>query len=212
MTILTCLGDSITDCDHCFTADFLGNGYVQMLSKRFEKEGISCQVRNYGTDGFTVNRLLQRIKCENDFSSNIITILIGINDISMIADTYTPKEQQSKMLISFKQHYTELLTILTKSTSHIILMEPFLFSWPAFYETWLPLLSDMWKIIKELAESFQLPYVSFHEKLNEEARRYGYASVTIDGIHLTEQGQKFIADKLYPLLLPYCGNDFSNRL
>ena len=44
MTILTCLGDSITDCDHCFTADFLGNGYVQMLSKRFEKEGISQSV------------------------------------------------------------------------------------------------------------------------------------------------------------------------
>ena len=29
MTILTCLGDSITDCDHCFSRDFLGNGYVK---------------------------------------------------------------------------------------------------------------------------------------------------------------------------------------
>ena len=26
MTILTCLGDSITDCEHCFSRDFLGNG------------------------------------------------------------------------------------------------------------------------------------------------------------------------------------------
>ena len=32
MTILTCLGDSITDCEHCFSRDFLGNGYVKMLS------------------------------------------------------------------------------------------------------------------------------------------------------------------------------------
>ena len=29
MTILTCLGDSITDCEHCFSRDFLGNGYVK---------------------------------------------------------------------------------------------------------------------------------------------------------------------------------------
>ena len=205
MTILTCLGDSITDCYHCFTADFLGNGYVQMLSRRFEKEGIPCQVRNYGTDGFTVNRLLQRIKDDNVFSSDIITILIGINDIGMIEDMCRTKEQQSKMLISFKLHYTELLTILTKSTPHIILMEPFLFSWPAFYKTWLPLLSDMQEIIKELAESFQLPYISLHKELNEEVHRYGYAAVTVDGIHLTEQGQKLIADKLYPLLLSFYG-------
>ena len=207
MITLTCLGDSITDCNHCFSSDNLGNGYVKILAKHLSKEGFDCKIHNRGADGFTVWRLLQRTQSENlsSFSENdIITILIGINDISMMADSYIPREQQSKMLISFKQHYTELLTILTKSTSHIILMEPFLFSWPAFYETWLPLLSDMWKIIKELAESFQLPYVSFHEKLNEEARHYGYASVTVDGIHLTEQGQKFIADKLYPLLLPYC--------
>ena len=203
MTILTCLGDSITDCDHCFTADFLGNGYVQMLSKRFEKEGIPCQVRNYGTDGFTVNRLLQRIKCENDFSSNIITILIGINDFSMMSDTYTPKEQQSKMLISFKQHYTELLTILTKSTSHIILMEPFLFPWPACYRTWLPFRQKISQMIHQLSEQFQIPYLTLHEELNEKARRYGYSEITTDGIHLTEQGQKFLADRLYKLICGY---------
>ena len=203
MTILTCLGDSITDCDHCFTADFLGNGYVQMLSKRFEKDGIPCQVRNYGTDGFTVNRLLQRIKCENDFSSNIITILIGINDISMMADTYTPKEQQSKMLISFKQHYTELLTILTKSTSHIILMEPFLFPWPACYRTWLPFRQKISQMIHQLSEQFQISYLTLHEELNEKARRYGYSEITTDGIHLTEQGQKFPADRLYKLICGY---------
>ena len=80
MTILTCLGDSITDCDHCFSRDSLGNGYVKILSDRFERDDSDYQVRNYGTDGFTINRLLQRIQGDSDFTSDIITILIGIND------------------------------------------------------------------------------------------------------------------------------------
>ena len=81
MTILTCLGDSITDCEHCFSRDFLGNGYVKMLSDCLKRDGSDYQVRNYGTDGFTINRLLQRIQGDSDFTSDIITILIGINDI-----------------------------------------------------------------------------------------------------------------------------------
>ena len=200
MTILTCLGDSITDCDHCFSKDLLGNGYVKMLSERFQEMGINCQVHNYGTDGFTVNRLLQRIQSCSGFASNIITILIGINDIGLMMNTGRTLEQQKDMLVSFQKHYAELLTILTKVTSQIILMEPFLFPWPAFYKTWLPFRLEMSEIIKKLGEQFQLPYLPLHQELNEEARRYGYSAITTDGIHLTEQGQKYLADHLYQAL------------
>lgn len=203
MTILTCFGDSITDCDHCFSDNFLGNGYVKMLSDLIRQDGINCQVKNCGTDGFTVSRLLQRIQGEPDLTNNIITILIGINDIGMMQNTDRTLHQQQIMLDSFRTHYAELLTILTKSSSHIILMEPFLFPWPAFYRTWLSLRQEMADQIQDLANQFQLPYLMLHQELNEEARRYGYSAITTDGIHLTEQGQKFLADKLYPLLLPF---------
>lgn len=200
MTILTCLGDSITDCDHCFSADFLGNGYVKMLSDRFIREGRDCQVRNYGTDGYTINRLLQRIQNGFDFKSDIITILIGINDIGLMMNTNRTSLQKQNMLVSFKEHYAELLTILTKSSPRIVLMEPFLFPWPAFYETWLPFRLEISKIILRLSEQFQLSYLMLHEELNEEARRYGYSAITTDGIHLTQQGQSFLADSLYKLI------------
>lgn len=103
MTILTCLGDSITDCEHCFSRDFLGNGYVKILSDRFERDDSDYQVRNYGTDGFTINRLLQRIQGDSDFTSDIITILIGINDIGLIINTDRTPFQQRNMLVSFLQ-------------------------------------------------------------------------------------------------------------
>ena len=80
MTILTCLGDSITDCEHCFSRDFLGNGYVKMLSDCLKRDGSDYQVRNYGTDGFTINRLLQRIQGDSDFTSDI-----NISDIFNMA-------------------------------------------------------------------------------------------------------------------------------
>ena len=203
MTILTCLGDSITDCDHCFSSDSLGNGYVKMLSDRFKSEGTDYQIRNYGTDGFTINRLLQRVQGDSNFTSDIITILIGINDIGMMMNTGRTLIQQQNMLFSFRDHYTELITILTQSTSRIILMEPFLFSWPSFYKTWLPLRLEMSKMIQQLSKQFQLSYLTLHEELNKEARRYGYSEITIDGIHLTEQGQRFLADKLYNLINCY---------
>lgn len=37
------LGDSITDCGHCFTADNLGNGYVKHVSMGLLP---SCMVEN----------------------------------------------------------------------------------------------------------------------------------------------------------------------
>ena len=30
----------------------------------------------------------------------------------------------------------------------------------------------------------------------KKARRYGYSEITTDGIHLTERGQRFLADRL----------------
>lgn len=202
MTILTCLGDSITDCEHCFSRDFLGNGYVKMLSDCLKRDGSDYQVRNYGTDGFTINRLLQRIQGDSDFTSDIITILIGINDIGLIMNTDRTPFQQRNMLF--------LLQMLCRSYNNISKIKlahyfngAFLFPWPACYRTWLPFRQKISQMIHQLSEQFQISYLTLHEELNEKARRYGYSEITTDGIHLTEQGQKFLADRLYKLICGY---------
>ena len=176
---------------------------MKILSDRFERDDSDYQVRNYGTDGFTINRLLQRIQGDSDFTSDIITILIGINDIGLIMNTDRTPFQQRNMLFSFYKCYADLITILAKSNSRIILMEPFLFPWPACYRTWLPFRQKISQMIHQLSEQFQISYLTLHEELNEKARRYGYSEITTDGIHLTEQGQKFLADRLYKLICGY---------
>ena len=48
MTILTCLGDSITDCEHCFSRDFLGNWLCKNAVRTvIKRDGSDYQVRNY---------------------------------------------------------------------------------------------------------------------------------------------------------------------
>ena len=110
---------------------------------------------------------------------------------------------QRNMLFSFYKCYANLITILTKSSSRIILMEPFLFPCPACYRTWLPFRQEIAQMICQLSEQFQFPYLTLHEELNEKARRYGYSEITTDGIHLTERGQRFLADRLYELICGY---------
>ena len=142
---IICLGDSITDCNHLFEDFPLGNGYVQMLSEIFKKEtsfnnvqiknyGNNVQIKNYGFDGFTVARVLDNIR-QHRISlhrSPVVTLLIGINDIGLMMNTDRTPAQQEEMMGSFQEHYLELLTILTKSSCSVILMEPFVFSCPAF--------------------------------------------------------------------------------
>ena len=198
---IICLGDSITDCNHLFEDFPLGNGYVQMLSEMFKKETSfnNVQIKNYGFDGFTVARVLDNIR-QHRISlhrSPVVTLLIGINDIGLMMNTDRTPAQQEEMMGSFQEHYLELLTILTKSSCSVILMEPFVFSCPAFYENWKPLLQKMSQIIRTLSIQFRLPFLSLQKELDEEVRRYGYSAITTDGVHLTRQGQQFLADRLY---------------
>lgn len=197
MKKILCLGDSITDCDHCFSSDMLGNGYVKILADILARQGADCRVRNRGTDGFTLFRLLQNSQLYLTDNPDLITILIGINDVGLMMNTDRSSIQKQEMVLQFDSRYRELITILTKSTSHILLMEPFLFSWPAVYKNWFPYVKEMSKQIEKIAADFQLPFLSLNQELNAQAQLYGFSHITTDGIHLTAQGHELLAQRLY---------------
>lgn len=197
MTRILCLGDSITDCGRFFSSSPLRNGYVKMLSHSLASAGILHEMINCGIDGFTVARLLENAESYAAKDADIITILIGINDIGLMMNTCRTPEQQADMMLQFSRHYDKLLTILTNSAKTIILMEPFIFPWPAEYRNWIPHVKAMSGKILTLADKYSFPYIRLHQDLNEEARRYGLDMITPDGIHLTAQGHKILAQKLF---------------
>ena len=201
---IICLGDSITDCGHLLEDFPLGNGYVQILSDIFNKEVPSniIQIKNYVFDGFTVARILDNIR-QHRISlhrSPVVTLLIGINDIGLMMNTNRTPSQQEQMMKEFTTHYDELLQLLTADARQVILMEPFIFPHPEEYQTWIPYVRTMSSNIRQLAEKYNLPFLPLHDILNKEAAEQGFGAVTTDGIHLTSDGHRLLAEQLYPMI------------
>lgn len=197
MKKLLCLGDSITDCGRFFSRNLLGEGYVYFLSEKLNETGIDYQVKNFGVDGFTISSLLRNAQHYLAQDADIITVLIGINDIGLMMNTNRTPQQQIQMMTDFTVHYEELLDILEKPGCEILLAEPFIFPWPMEYQNWFPHVKTMSHEIQKLADRHHMKFIGLHELLNKEAQRYGNNAVTTDGIHLTPLGHEILCRELY---------------
>lgn len=200
MTTLLCLGDSITDCGRILQAPPLGNGYVKQLWDQLSPFSPELQIINKGVDGFTISRLLEHVDSYLALKPHIITILIGINDIGLMMNTRRTTVQQEHMMTLFIKDYEQLLDELYSPERQIILMEPFIFPWPACYRLWIPYVRQMSSLIHEIASKRRLPYIYLQDELNQAALQHDPDQITIDGIHLTDIGHQLIAQKLQTLL------------
>ena len=194
MKQLLFLGDSITDCNHYFDPENLGLGYVRMISEQINTPDKTYQVRNMGNDGFTVSALrrLWKRSCLS-LQPDLITILIGINDLAMIKNTgITP----SVGLAQFRDTYQELLDDIRMLTNcPILLMEPFIFPHPAEYLLWEEELFSMNHIIKSLADCNGLSYLPLWDAFKTASKEQGLSAITTDGIHLTAAGHEIISSR-----------------
>ena len=194
MKDLLFLGDSITDCNHYFDPENLGQGYVRMIYGKINTPDKIYQVLNKGNHGFTVPavRRLWKRSCLN-LQPDFITILIGINDLAVMRNTGITA---SVGLADFREQYQTLIDDIRMMTDcPILLMEPFIFPYPAEYSTWEPELHAMSEIIQDIASKNQVTFLPLWENLLLEAKKYGYSEITIDGIHLTKYGHQLIAEK-----------------
>jgi lysophospholipase L1-like esterase len=196
---IVCLGDSLTDCGRLFSYQPLGNGYVSILHDRLADRKIAHTIHNCGVDGFTVARLLQNTDSRYlPLHPDVITILIGINDIGLMMDS--SHEKIHSLMQKFFQTYDELLTALETQTRQIVLMEPFVFPVPQQLVTWFPYVQTMADGISALARQHGLTYLPLWQKLLEEGSLHGYETVTPDGIHLTAHGHILLANALDKVL------------
>lgn len=193
MKTLLFLGDSITDCYHNYDTDNLGEGYVRMIAETLGYGFGKVKVINKGVDGFTISRLTQLWKREKDsLSADMITILIGINDIGVIKNTGRDAEFALK---EFKMNYELLIQQIKEQYDvPIVLMEPFIFPCPQEYILWENELKEMSGIIEFLAKKHGLTFIPLWDKLRYISEQLSYDEITIDGIHLTELGHRMIAE------------------
>lgn len=197
-----CLGDSITDADRLFSPNGLGHGYVNQLNTMLNGKTNTFEIVNRGVNGFTVSRLLENVNRDCiDRYPDIVTILIGINDVGLMMNTNRTPSQQKEMLANFGRYYRQLLEKIRQHTNcTTLLMEPFIFPYPREYMNWIPFVEHLSGQIGDLASEYHCPYILLHDRLNQTAEADGYASITMDGIHLTPNGHTILAEQLYPYL------------
>jgi len=187
------LGDSITDCYHTFDPEDLGEGYVRMLAKELGHQRGELVVTNMGVDGCTISSLhrLWNLFCTKKKPS-FISILIGINDISVMKCNQTDSTQA---LQKFQNNYEDLLVqILSQNDCPVLLMGPFIFPHPAEFVTWETDVQKMNEIIQTIANKHHLSFLPLQQTLSKAAATYGYDKITTDGVHLTKKGHQLIAD------------------
>lgn len=225
---LLCLGDSLTDCGRILSHPPLGNGYVHKVSQKLNQKSNDWKVTNCGVDGYTAGRLLESLRHSIiPHNADIISILIGINDIGLMMNTNRTPAQQTNMMEDFLLTYENLAVMLTtdlhmespaetssgqnqnthppvpvRPIPRIILMEPFILPWPARYANWIPHIRTMSQGISTLAKKHQYTYIPLHHRLNEEARKYGIPFISEDGVHLTPNGHEILAQELFRSLFP----------
>ena len=146
-----------------------------------------------GVDGFTLPALLRlwNSQCSH-LKPDLITILIGVNDVGVIKNT---DANAAFALEEFKIGCKTLIErIQDQCSCLIILMEPFIFPHPDEYRLWKPELAKISNILREISSEYSLTFIPLWDSLLLAAKKYGYDAITLDGIHLTDAGHAILED------------------
>ncbi len=183
------LGDSITDANHFFSDNPLGDGFVSLIGNQLSST--QYQLCNRGHDGFTIEQLFRMVSRDGIANSwDMITILIGVNDIPV--EIYT---NRSRIPHEYETYYRQLLTYVRRhSNARLILIEPFLFEQPAIYKFWQTYLQMESQIIQKLAREYNADFIPTKQALQDACLEWGTTAITLDGIHLTDLGNQILAN------------------
>lgn len=185
---LVFIGDSITDCGRLFDRDGLGRGYVYQIAKQL---GAGVSVYNRGHNGFTAFQVEEHL--EKDclrFRPTEVSLLVGINDVSAYlggAGGYPAAEYQkllSRILSRCRRNGAERLTVI----------EPFLFSRPAEYVSWMDTLKEFQVSACLAAAAAEARFLPAAALFREAEKTYSTEKLTTDGIHLTKLGHQILAE------------------
>lgn len=188
-------GDSITDaCRDKSDYHNLGEGYPKYAAECLKEKysGIAFEFIDLGINGNQTKDLVERLQTDFiDIKPDIVSILIGINDVwHHAADkSWIPQE-------TFEERYrTVLKAIKDRTNAKIMIMEPFLIPVEDklfFRED----LASKIEIIRKLAREYADAYLPTDGLLQAAFIGDDPTSYAADGVHPTEKGARYIG-KLY---------------
>ena len=195
-------GDSITDMsrnrtDPWHSVHSLGDGYAFILGSELSRiDPYGFELYNRGISGNRVVDLYARVKADVwNIEPDVLSILIGVNDI------WHELDYQNGVDI---ERYEKIYSMLIEDTKKVLpnvkimLLEPFFLRGTAtdeHYDFFLQV-KDYAKVVKRLAEKYDLPFIPLQEKFDEVAKKHEDTTPYLsDGIHPNIAGATLIADE-----------------
>lgn len=187
-------GDSITDGNRGRNADpnhILGHGYAFIIAARYGDilAERNLTFLNRGISGNTVADLAARWQKDTlDLKPDVLSILIGINDLGRGVTVET-----------FEQQYDALLEQTTKAMPNmrLVLCEPFGLPVGRYKDNWEQFRAELVKrqsVVAKLAVKYRAPVVPFQKAFDDACRRAPAEHWIWDGIHPTYSGHQIMAD------------------
>jgi lysophospholipase L1-like esterase len=191
-------GDSITDGNRGRNWDpnhIMGHGYAFSIASRIGADFPEKKITfyNHGISGNKVNDLAQRWQQDTlDLKPNVLSILIGINDISNFIWT-----KDRELATKFEETYRSLLDQVKTQNPDIlfVLCQPFILPVGKVKEQWneyAPEIEKRQEIVKKIAKDYNAVLVDFQKVMNDACKRATADYWMWDGIHPTVPGHELL--------------------
>ena len=195
-------GDSITDMHHDQNSEYTiysyGAGYpFVVMSKLSERDPNEYKIINRGIGGNRVVDLYARVKRDVwNLNPDVLSILIGVNDVWHDLE---PNWRNGVEIDRYEKVYRMLLddTIKMLPNTKIMLCEPFILPGrttnlmiEGFEKVY-----EYAKVVKRIAEDYNLPFVPLQKPFTEAAEKYGPEPYLFDGVHPMVAGATLIANE-----------------
>jgi lysophospholipase L1-like esterase len=186
-------GDSITDCGRDRNDFHSLSGYNKIINdyiQLFYPE-LNVSVFNRGISGDTTKMLLAKIEKDiNDTKPDIVSVLIGINDVWRRYDSNIATSVEE-----FAENYIKILTVIKKHTSNIIILEPFLIPSDEKKNIFREDLDPKINKLREISRLFKTEYIPLDGIFWELSIEDNPLIYSADGVHPLYKGNCVIAQQ-----------------
>ena len=186
------IGDSITDAGRRRDPQQLGGGYVRLVADRLAARGDPRPIINRGISGDRIDDLRERWERDVlDLQPGTLSVYIGINDTWRRYDRNDPTTAEH-----FESVYRSMLEEARALWQpRMVLVEPYLVPISEAQEQWgAEDLDEKREVVASLATEFAAAFVPLHTIMTVAAKGEGAASLAVDGVHPTPQGNELIAE------------------
>jgi lysophospholipase L1-like esterase len=180
------IGDSITDADRNFHHyKPFGFGYVNFVANFLlgKYPEYNLNIINTGVSGDTITDLKARWQKDClDHNPDILSILIGVNDVWYQFDT-AAELPYAVMLDEYQTTYRQLLTMVKqKCNSQLVICEPFMFC-DDYNDPTFAHLRRYIEAVHRIAEDFDAVHVPLQKAIDERIKEVPPQKWSADSVH-----------------------------